>query len=270
MTCCHPAETTLQYLRRGCACGPAKAMQIAAATVARCHGCLNNSLPPTGCRAVGMSFVMPGKPIIAHLRQVGELSPELQVVLLLRTNHVKHAVSHFRTACGGSNHLIQSWKREGGKSGRIKVPFSWFARGLYVIHRQHEYLISAAKSLAGKRGVAFTITYEEMQLDLSAHILKLLLAIGAVPPLDGWTGASSRLIKVGTEDMQQTLSNFHEIDAALSPKPCLHRMFVSRTPVVFDLDACHDELSALGRNATSNGGGPQAGRLALPPELCHG
>eukprot|EP00312_Isochrysidales_sp_CCMP1244_P020191 CAMPEP_0202796950 /NCGR_PEP_ID=MMETSP1388-20130828/93164_1 /ASSEMBLY_ACC=CAM_ASM_000864 /TAXON_ID=37098 /ORGANISM="Isochrysis sp, Strain CCMP1244" /LENGTH=189 /DNA_ID=CAMNT_0049466855 /DNA_START=24 /DNA_END=589 /DNA_ORIENTATION=+ len=71
-----------------------------------CFGCEPGPAAP--CHATGVSLASFSEPHLRHLAALAALQPRLRVVVLLRTNHVKHALSLLRTECGSQNHAFVS------------------------------------------------------------------------------------------------------------------------------------------------------------------
>lgn len=87
-----PPSATQQFLHRGCACAN---LATARAPLAHCGGCASGQQ----CRAAGISFGALGPEYLLHIRGLLQLEPRAAVIVHLRTNHIKHALSFLRTSC---------------------------------------------------------------------------------------------------------------------------------------------------------------------------
>lgn len=217
-----------------------------------------------------MSFGALGHFYLSHLRGVLQLQPAVRVVVHVRSNHVKQALSFLRTTCDGElNHMTQAdlaSKRAKHKEEytRLHVPPSLLLLRASNAASEQSKILADAESVSGNH-VAYIVRYEALQIDLRGEMRKLLLAVGVQPAAaaasvaaaftapapgaaaarDGASSTSSLPIKAGVEHPEQGLSNFGEIAAYLLPLPCLHGMAAAAGPTLFPLKACARELSDL-------------------------
>lgn len=237
------------------------------------------------CHVAGLSFGALGPAYLAHVRGVLSRDPGVAIVAHVRSNYIKHAVSHLRTTCDGEfNHLTSAEKErlaQKSKQQSQKDPQQRLLRRLTVPPgvllmraineaREQARILRAASELTAGRSVQHVIVYEALQKDLPGEMRRLLHAIGvghevalraaatlrpavssgSVTP--GITDGSSRssddgdaLVKAGTESLRDALSNYEEIAAFLEPVPCLRSMLAAKAAVVFEPRACMDEIEAM-------------------------
>ena len=268
-----PPTLTLQYLNHACDC------------THPCSGCTMStpvpSLPPGGstgripCRVTGISFGALGSAYLAHVRAVLEHDPRVAIIAHVRSNHIKHAISHLRTSCDGElNHMTtldkqkqqqQQQQRNGPMQGLLTVPPGMLLlRAVNEAHEQ-ERILKAASDLAGGRNVRHVIVYEALQQDVVGEMRRLLHAMGVEH--DALTGATASLagispvgasshtsstastddgvIKAGKESLRDVLANYDEIEAFLRPLPCLHSMLAASSAAIFQPRACAKEMESL-------------------------
>ncbi|KAL1504907.1 hypothetical protein AB1Y20_008675 [Prymnesium parvum] len=199
---------TLRYLRSSCGCD----------TMPSCAGCVATPLPPPehsstdgahrkrsheaalgraaeqqpqqnssrGCRASGVSFAASSDQYTRLLAKVLGMAPSVRMVVHLRSNHVKHALSFLRHSCPGQqNHLASSDVARLGSAPshplRLRIPPALFLSKAFTVAQQQLLLVDRAKRASEGR-IAYTLVYEAMQQDLVGEIERLLLAIGATLP----------------------------------------------------------------------------------------
>lgn len=280
-----PPAVTLNYLHHGCGCSRscigcnrtvlseyvdqrnstsmAALHRLQRATTMSRERSSHGSALPARCRAAGVSFGAMGPQWMSHYRNVLMLDPRVRVVVHVRSNHVKHALSFLRTGCEGElNHATKNDLMHRHES-LLSVPPALLLLKACNVAREQAKLLKDAHELA--RGhLAHIMRYEDMQRGLDGELERLLHAIGAagdgvawsrdlpeVPPAaasptsksDASTNMS--LVKAGSDDLRHVLRNWDEVDAYLRPWPCLHQMLVARGPVAFEMHACEAEVQRL-------------------------
>jgi len=238
-TCCPSPNLTLGYLQRGCSCSTAR-RHVGSDS---CSGCSEYPLEG-GCRATGVQLGALGPVYITHIRQMQVQSPSLQIVFLARSNLVKHAVSFLRTSCGGTNHLTAAAHAKHHSGEWISIPPPQLLHNIRTNSHAQQQVAEHARALAGGEP-AYTLIYESAQRDLVGEISNLLRAIGARPLPVGWNGVAGVIIKAGGDTLTTALSNYAELEEALRPASCLHRMLTAAGPVGFGLDECKEDLAAI-------------------------
>jgi hypothetical protein len=255
-TCCASAEFTLEYLNRGCACSGVDREPGKSGFDYGCSGCALHPMHH-GCRASGVQFGALGTPYQAHIRQIQRLSPTVRIVLLVRSNTVKHSLSFLRVSCGGINHkkpdahfglLSTNRTLRSDRGAWITVPpqvLLFTARSRY---KGQQAVVGLARRLAGG-DPAYTLVYEAAQRDLAGEIANLLKAIGALPlravasTIPTGSGAAEKVIvKSGADNLSSAIANYAQLEHAFRQTPCLHRMLIAVGPVVFGLNECKDDL----------------------------
>lgn len=254
---------TLHYLRTACNCANS------------CNGCHGDTTTAAKCLATGISFGALGSAYVDHVRAVLQHAPHTAIVAHVRTNHLKHAFSFFRTTCGGEvNHLRADGRPDRGRRlgnsvslhhhrmARLRVPPPLLLlRALHAAEEQRR-ILSTASTLGGARGTARVVLYEAMQRNVSAELHELLVAIGVAPHLVTAAAAAAEargkpvvagapssmpaeLVKAGAENLADGLANFGEVESYLRPWPCLSGMLRADGPMLFAVDACAAELDGL-------------------------
>jgi len=215
-----------------------------------------------GCRASGVQFGALGPSYESHIRRLQELSPTVRIVLLVRSNTVKHTLSYLRVSCGGTNHkkpdqqgVVSStnWTSTPGRGHWISVPPPVLLLSVRSRYKGQQAVVALAHRLAGG-DPAYTLVYEAAQRDFIGEIANLLRAIGASPPPTDWGAAVKAIVKSGADNLSSAISNYAQLEHAFRPTPCLHRMLTAAGPVEFGLDECSDDLLhglPQGRNTLS-------------------
>jgi len=236
-----PENSTLQFLRHGCNCN------TVTQKMHRCNGCSSTQLALNGrenqvaCHAAGISFGALGDVYIRHIRVLMQLYPKVALVVHVRSNHVKHALSHLRISCGDNNHAT------GVHHGfRMILQPALLLAKVRTIARGQSHVVAAAADLVGEHNVAYFLLYEKMQQDMAGEIVAVLHAVGA--PLHvidklKLTGRSSQigrvgLVKAGAEDAQDAIVNYDEVERYFRAFSCLRSMLVAHGPVSFSLHTC--------------------------------
>ena len=199
------------------------------------------------CRAVGVSFGALGPAYIAHLQSLLTLSRPraVAVVVHIRTNHVKHALSFLRTSCSGeANHITRSAAALTKHSARLYVPPALLALRAWIAARAMDKILEDADAVRGESPLAYVLRYEAMQRDIGGEMAALLRAVGA-PPAPLYQPPAVSLVKASVEDVGEMLVNAPAVEAAFRSLPCLHAMLVARGPVDFGLRTCEKELATL-------------------------
>ena len=267
---------------------------------------LHSTRPPLVSQ--GVSFGALGSPFLAHLRGLLALEPRTRVVLHVRTNHVKHAISFLRTSCPGQlNHFTPRLGagRAAGRAAagggaatgdvgdspplaRLYVPPALLLQRAALAARAQSKVLADALALGSGR-LAYTLAYEAMQLDLPLEIGNLLRALGVPSGAVGAAvarAAAARLaeraestpgggamLKAAAEDSRLVLANFGEAEALARSLPCMHAMLLAATPTVFPLDACAADLERMPQQLERllvEGSREGRARLALNASECRG
>ena len=221
------------------------------------------------CQSVGISLGALGPAYISHIEALLRLEPQVSIVVHVRSNHVKHALSFIRTSCDGEMNHVTS--QDLAKHASIRATSKLYVpppllllHVLRVAEAQSRVLKDADHVRRGK--MLHIIRYEAMQLDMHSELSGLMLAIagdtgelhrtagiaradapgiGRAEEFNASTGRVDTLVKAGAEDVADMLSNAKEIEEYFRPLPCLHSMLTTRTPLIFSLDACDAEVKAL-------------------------
>ena len=158
------------------------------------------ALPASGtrsagsCRASGISFAALSAQYIQHVQGLLVAAPHISVVVHVRTNHVKHALSFLRHSCPGqANHLTPGMERRGEAASaarplRLHVPPALFTAKAFSTAQTQLKLLEHARVASGGR-IAYTLVYEAMQRDLAGEVRRLLRAIGVALPAQPSDGA---------------------------------------------------------------------------------
>ena len=174
-----PPSVTLNYLRYGCiaahSCVPNGEYNHTRSTRGRTLHMTRKSLPDSHayrsrthhmalntseyiasassatCHAVGVSFGALGPPYIAHIQELIRLEPRVHLVVHVRTNFVKHAMSYLRTSCDGEvNHLStsQEARRRSSRQGvRLHVPPALLVMKALTVARAQDRLLKDADAI---------------------------------------------------------------------------------------------------------------------------
>jgi len=233
-----------------------------------CFGCEPGPAAP--CRATGVSLASFSEPHLRHLAALAALQPRLRVVVLLRTNHVKHALSLLRTECGSQNHAFvspthasvsqthafvaarPSPRASSSASGKprlvMRVPPHLLLFKTRLAGLANQRIAQVAENFAHStgRGVTRYVAYEAMQLDMAGVLRDLLAALGA-PPLERWQAARREAVQVkaGSENVSAAVSNFGELEAALRVSGCHRAMLLADRPIVFSPGGCSPDALPL-------------------------
>ena len=194
-------------------------------------------------------------------------SLSLRIVLLARSNLVKHAVSFLRTSCGGANHLKAGAKLHAGEW--ISIPPHQLLHNIHFHNHGQQTVAQHARTLAGG-APAYTLIYESAQRDLVGEITNLLCAIGASSLSVGWNGVAGVIEKAGGDTLRGAVSNYAELEEAFRPASCLHRMLTAAGPVGFGLDECKEDVAAISAKLSvqRQTGSPVAISRALNASQC--
>mmetsp|Transcript_36826 Transcript_36826/g.86006 ORF Transcript_36826/g.86006 Transcript_36826/m.86006 type:complete len:361 (-) Transcript_36826:416-1498(-) len=225
---------TLRFLRTACACPVAERASAMTAGDSMCSGCSMNE--PSGanrhrtlCRATGVSLAAMGNRYTQHLHAVRILEPRVRILVQVRTNHVKHALSFLRTNCGDPNHS----KRDKRAKMMMRVPAALLLARTRQISREQRRVVEVATQLANG-SITRYVMYEAMQRDMAGEVAAILEAVGAPPLPPGWSSTiPSSQVKSGAEDVSRSVSNYEELERAFRFSECLHAMLVAREPQTF-------------------------------------
>ena len=202
------------------------------------------------CVATGISFAALGGPYLQHLFALRRLMPTLPVLVHVRSNLVKHALSYLRQACPGEkNHVTKAKER-----ARLYVPPARLLLRVRSISYAQQAMLRRASELTGGAKMHH-IVYEAMQADLGAELRRVLRVVGAVPPTEPPPTERGAMVKAGFDDLRAALANFGELDGVLAPLPCLPKMLHATSPQVFPLKACEAVGDVLGEQRKQPGHG---------------
>mmetsp|Transcript_12375 Transcript_12375/g.26770 ORF Transcript_12375/g.26770 Transcript_12375/m.26770 type:complete len:241 (-) Transcript_12375:3-725(-) len=159
------ANATLNYLRTSCTCSSS------VDKLRQCTGCQNQPGSGSVCVAAGISLGATGEAFIQHIVQLRVLEPKIHLLVQVRSNHVKHAISFLRTGCGSPNHQYKTNIRP-----RMYIPPAVLLERTRVVASVQYKMVQLVEALA-KGAVAYTLVYEAMQGDLHAEIAAILRAV---------------------------------------------------------------------------------------------
>ena len=236
----HP-NVTIDFMKKVCACGDVKAKTQS------CRICpLEHATDVHTCRASGISIASMGQSFIQHVQQLRGVDPSISLVGLVRTNHVKHAISMLRRLCTKNSSMFNNHKISPTVSnGTMRVqPSALLARTLTVT-RGHANFVEQVRLLRRDRPTHFVI-YERMQQNIDREIGKLLQAVGVMHPfadLESRVSSLDRMVvKSSTEDLKQSLKNYREVEDYFGSfgesSTCFLPMLRAEGPVAFALDEC--------------------------------
>lgn len=188
------------------------------------------------CVATGISFAAIGPVYMQHLLALRQLMPTLPVLVHVRSNLVKHALSYLRQACPGEkNHVTKTGAKK--KRALLHVPPARLLLRVRSIVFAQQAVLRRASQMAGG-GAVHRIVYEAMQADIGAELRRVLRAVGVAPPAEPPPAEHGAMVKAGFDDLRAALANFGELDAALAPLRCLHEMLHATAPRIFPLKEC--------------------------------
>lgn len=165
------------------------------------------------CRASGISIASLSPMWVAHLRAVMRVRPAVRVVVQVRSNHVKHALSLLRTSCEGQPNHIQPGRTRITRvvRARLHVPPALLLAKAVMASRQQQLLMEHAAVASGGR-VAYHLLYERMQADLAGEVRNVLRAVGAPRWADVELPRTRvDMVKAGAEDARSVLVNYGEV-----------------------------------------------------------
>lgn len=215
---------TLSYLRSSCNCVKAK-----------CFDCVedNQKYP---CIASGFSLVNYGRDSVMYVRQLYGAT-NFKLVMHVRTNHVKHAVSFMRTTCAGQhNHAYET-----NYSMFAIDPQRLISRSM-MASRTH-YRLTHVPDTLGIEPVYYVI-YEILQQNPEKEIENVLRAVGVSSYIAWKPQVEFPLVKQGSDLMNETLTNYNEVELAFGERPCLLRMLKAHRFQSFNVKECVMNRSA--------------------------
>ena len=109
-----------------------------------------------GCRASGISLGSLTTQYIGHVQALLAAAPDIQVVVHVRSNHVKHAFSFLRHSCPDQvNHLVKGTEAfQRNTPLRPHVPPALFSSRTFAAAQSMLKLMDHAKGASGGRGTA--------------------------------------------------------------------------------------------------------------------
>jgi len=164
--------------------------------------------------------------------------PQAKLVTWTRTNVVKHALSKYKAKCkciAFANHASAKLKAQAAQRPCfLHIPPVVLLR--FMIEQSFVSELITRTDINGVP-VAAALAYEDMQLNPGVGLRKLWEVLGIGKVAGPWaknSSTSSKLIKVGGEDLSNMFLDFDATEAAFAQVPCLHAQLVATQPKRFE------------------------------------
>ena len=180
-------------------------------------------------------------PVVAWASYANLLAlPRTWAVFYVRTNIVKYFVAKehkhiaFNTICGTSKSLSAEARdcirQHGITNERFAVDAAELVKETYRLATAYARMLATLKSLP-TRHAPVVVTYEALQLDPAAALRSLAEIVGLRAPSFDTVNSSS--IKITSNDLRRTISNFDELSAALrrGRHPQLNQLLRETMPI---------------------------------------